>query len=139
MTCKLFFYGRRGRGAFGELIVLLITCIWKDYLFHFLAWFPPVKKPFAGLDQKVLWNITARRKNCSEPSNLWRNNSKNLLRIIYYPSHEIFRYQKLPHAFQTFKTIMRSNSSLVHLCKTQNSKTFWTSLIWYFYCPAIYS
>ena len=44
--------------------------------------------------------------------------------MIYYPLHEIFRYQKLPHAFQTMRIIVRSNSSLVQLRKTQNSQNF---------------
>ena len=41
--------------------------------------------------------------------------------MIYYHSVELFRCQKLPHAFQTFRTIVRSNSSLVPLRKTKNS------------------
>ena len=33
---------------FGELMVLLITCIWNAYLLHILAWLsPPVKEHFA--------------------------------------------------------------------------------------------
>ena len=43
---------------------------------------------------------------------------------IYYPSLEIFRHQKLSHAFQTLRSIVKSNSSLLHLRKTQNSYNF---------------
>ena len=45
---------------------------------------------------------------------------KNLLCMIYYPSHEIFRYQKLPHAFETQGKIVRSNTSLFQVHKMQN-------------------
>ena len=44
--------------------------------------------------------------------------------MICYNLAELFRYQKLPHAFQTFRTIVRSNSSLFPLRKTQNSWNF---------------
>ena len=53
-----------------------------------------------------------------------RNNSKNLLYMIYYHSLELFRYQKLPHALQSFRTIVRMNSSLLPLGKIQNSYNF---------------
>ena len=42
--------------------------------------------------------------------------------MTYYPSHEIFRYQKLFHAFQTLQKIVRSNNSILRVHKTQNSK-----------------
>ena len=66
-------------------------------------------------------------KNCCSEENLfvtlqkhlWRSNSKILLYKIYYPSVELFRCQKLLHAFQTFRTIVRSNPSLLPLRKTQ--------------------
>ena len=58
--------------------------------------------------------------------------------MIYYPSHEIFRYQKLPHAFQTlriseqllkFPWISKNwlNTSL-YLRKTKLIKHYWSDL-----------
>ena len=65
MTSNLFFFTGDAGGEhpeptyfwdfaptlFGELMVLLITCISNAYLFHFLAWLPPpVKKHFGRAD-----------------------------------------------------------------------------------------
>ena len=50
---------------FGKLMLLLIPCIWNPYLFHFLARLPPpIKRYFAGPDQKVHRKIAAQEKIC---------------------------------------------------------------------------
>ena len=48
--------------------------------------------------------------------------------MIYYPPHEIFRYQKFPHAFQTLRKIVRSNTSLLQVYKTKLLKLYWSHL-----------
>ena len=48
--------------------------------------------------------------------------------MIYYPSHEIFRYQKLPHAFQTLRKIFRSNTTLFQVHKRKLIKLYWSHL-----------
>ena len=79
-------------------------------------WFKSRKSFFS---KRTLFN------EASNPQTLYLSKIGLVLCMIYYPSHEIFRCQKLPHAFQTLWTVIeasgRSNSSLLHLCKTQNS------------------
>ena len=56
------------------------------------------------------------------------------------PSHEIFRYQKRPHAFQTFRTIAIKVAPLYFAYERHKShKTLLISLTQYPYCPTIYN
>ena len=52
-----------------------------------------------------------------------------MLCITYYLSYEIFRYQKLLHAYQTLRKIIRSNTSLLQVHKDTNLiKLYWSHL-----------
>ena len=92
---------------FGKLMVLLITSIWNVCLFHFIAWLHPHgKKYFPGPDKRFIEKWLLERKFARNPLKTpVKEQQQKLLYIIYYPSHEIFRYQKLLHAFQTLRTI----------------------------------
>ena len=60
--------------------------------------------------------------------------------MIYYPSHEIYRYQKLPHAFQTLTTIVIELTSLCFTyARHKTHKSLLVSLIQYPYFWTIYS
>ena len=59
--------------------------------------------------------------------------------MICYPSYEISRYQKLPHALQTLRKIVRSTPLYFKYTRHKTHKTLLISLIRNPYCPTVFS
>ena len=59
--------------------------------------------------------------------------------MIYYPSYEISRYQKLPQTLQTLRKIVRSTPLYFKYTRHKTHKTLLISLIRNPYCPTVFS
>ena len=59
--------------------------------------------------------------------------------MIYYPSYEISRYQKLPHTLQTLRKIVRSTPLYFEYTRHKTHKTLLILLIRNPYCPTVFS
>ena len=83
-------------------IQLASTLLLKSVLPALTRWF--IEKQLLG------------RKLARNPLKTPGSNSKSLICMICYPSHEIFRYQNLRHTFQTLRTVAIEVTPLYFTC-----------------------